>query len=164
VDKGHKVHTSLIKKWLNYVKYVSRETILAMTVSNKALNKEIGKLGEDLAVEFLLRKGYSLVSRNVLGKGYEIDIIAQKDEIVHFVEVKSVSYETRALLQHSVLHETYQPEERVDRRKIHFLKRGIETWILKNSYTGNVIIDVIVVRFVPRETFARVKFLKNVIE
>ena len=47
-----------------------------------------GKQGENLACSFLENKGYSILARNFVYKGHEIDIIAQdKNEIV-FVEVK----------------------------------------------------------------------------
>ncbi len=48
-----------------------------------------GRLGEDLAAEFLQKKGYSILERN-FRKGYgEIDIVALKDKILVFVEVKT---------------------------------------------------------------------------
>lgn len=52
-------------------------------------NKEIGKLGEDIATQYLEKIGYQIIERNFQCKVGEIDIIAKdKDEIV-FVEVKS---------------------------------------------------------------------------
>ena len=52
-------------------------------------NIEKGKLGEDLAVKYLLSKGYKLLARNYRNKIGEIDIIVEKDGIIIFVEVKS---------------------------------------------------------------------------
>jgi len=131
-------------------------------MSDRHTTKYIGGLGEDIAAEYLMRKGFTVISRNVSGKGYEIDIICRKNESVHFVEVKSVSYETIDILKNTVLHETWQPEDLVHRHKLRNIKRGIESWIIKHSYTGNVQIDVLVVRFVPRETYARVKYIENI--
>jgi putative endonuclease len=52
-------------------------------------NLDQGRLGEDEAVEYLAKKGYSIVTRNYrFGRG-EIDIIAQDGEILVFVEVKA---------------------------------------------------------------------------
>ncbi len=46
-------------------------------------------LGEDIAVDYLKKKGYKIIERN-FRKGYtEIDIIAVKDDTLVFVEVKS---------------------------------------------------------------------------
>ena len=47
-----------------------------------------GRLGENTACSFLEDKGYIILARNFVYKGYEVDIIAQdKNEIV-FIEVK----------------------------------------------------------------------------
>jgi putative endonuclease len=51
--------------------------------------KEIGLLGEKLAADFLRRKGYRILERNVrVGRG-EIDLIALDGETLVFVEVKT---------------------------------------------------------------------------
>ena len=51
--------------------------------------REIGDIAEDKAVEFLKNNGYDIIDRNFYTKFGEIDIVAKKDEILHFVEVKS---------------------------------------------------------------------------
>ena len=56
------------------------------------LTTQIGNLGEDAAVEWLRERGYYIVERNWRAGSYEIDIIAQHFDTMHFVEVK-----TRAL-------------------------------------------------------------------
>ena len=48
-----------------------------------------GNIAENKAVEFLEDSGYEIVDRNFYTKFGEIDIIAEKDDILHFVEVKS---------------------------------------------------------------------------
>ena len=48
----------------------------------------IGKRGEDLCAEYLLSKGYHILSRNYRHKRSEIDLICQHDELLVFVEVK----------------------------------------------------------------------------
>ena len=50
-----------------------------------------GKLGEDYAAKFLEAKGYSIVTRNFRIRSAEIDIIAQLDDVIVFVEVKARS-------------------------------------------------------------------------
>lgn len=53
-------------------------------------NKEIGKYGENLAKDFLIKKGYKILEMNYrYSRMAEIDIIALKDDVVHFVEVKT---------------------------------------------------------------------------
>lgn len=48
-----------------------------------------GRLGEELAVKYLLEKGYSVVEKNVRIGKLEIDIVATKNETYYFFEVKS---------------------------------------------------------------------------
>ena len=55
-----------------------------------AKHNEIGKIGENIAKTFLIRSGFIVVTMNEKFKFGEIDIIAEKDNILHFVEVKSV--------------------------------------------------------------------------
>ena len=53
-------------------------------------NKIIGKHGEQLAKDFLIKKGYKILEMNFrYSKMAEIDIIAAKNNIIHFVEVKT---------------------------------------------------------------------------
>ena len=55
-----------------------------MKVSNP-----IAKIGEDLACEYLVSKGYKIIERNFRKKYQEIDIIAVRDSTLVFVEVKT---------------------------------------------------------------------------
>ena len=53
--------------------------------------KIFGKLGEDAAAKFLEVQGYKILARNFRIRSAEIDIIAQKDDVIVFVEVKARS-------------------------------------------------------------------------
>ncbi|EOU2032395.1 YraN family protein [Clostridium perfringens] len=55
----------------------------------KKYNKSIGFYGEDLSAKFLEKEGYSILEKNFNCSSGEIDIIAIKDEIISFIEVKS---------------------------------------------------------------------------
>ncbi len=131
-------------------------------MGSKTGNKHIGQLGEEIVVRHLQRKGYQLVARNYSKPWAEIDVICQKDSIVHFVEVKTVSYETKAALQHAISHETWRPEEQVHARKLQQIRKGVESWLAEHRYTGNFTIMVAAVRVVPREKFATVKLIEDV--
>ena len=52
-------------------------------------SNNIGIVGESLAKSYLEKKGYKILARNWRFKKYEIDIIAQKDNLMVFVEVKT---------------------------------------------------------------------------
>jgi len=127
-------------------------------------NKDIGQLGEELGAKYLESKGFSVLQINYLKKWGEIDIVSRETSgKVHFVEVKTVSYETKEQLDQAVTRRTWRPEENVHRTKLERLGRAIETWILENKYKGEWQIDVLAVRIVPRERFASVKLIPNVI-
>lgn len=57
-------------------------------VADKKISLTSGFLAERRAAEFLLSSGYTILQQNWKTKWCEIDIIAQKDNIIHFVEVK----------------------------------------------------------------------------
>lgn len=50
---------------------------------------ETGRLGEELTAYYLVRSGYEILRRNFRIRGGEIDIIAAKDGIIAFVEVRT---------------------------------------------------------------------------
>ncbi len=126
-------------------------------------NKQIGNLGESVVANHLVRHGFTILERNYLKKWGEIDIIAVKSDKVHFIEVKTVSYETKSLLKYAVTHETWRPEEMVHKHKQERFKRVIDTWLSATSYQGDWQIDVITLRIVPRETYAVIKVFDNLI-
>lgn len=51
--------------------------------------KDIGNNGEDIAAQYLIQNGFTIISRNFYCRYGEIDIIAIKDNITHFIEVKT---------------------------------------------------------------------------
>ena len=67
-----------------------------------------GDIAEDKAAKFIASLGFQVIERNYTLRGGEIDIIAIKDEVLHFIEVKSgASYNplyniTPAKLQHII--------------------------------------------------------------
>ncbi|MEN8303597.1 MAG: YraN family protein [Campylobacterota bacterium] len=59
------------------------------------MSRAKGNLAEDRASEFLLKNDFLIVERNFYSRFGEIDIIATKDEVLHFIEVKSgLDYES----------------------------------------------------------------------
>jgi putative endonuclease len=55
----------------------------------KYSTKQLGKIGELLAVKFLKQKGYQIIEQNYRSAWGEIDLIAQDGEVLVFVEVKT---------------------------------------------------------------------------
>jgi putative endonuclease len=86
-------------------------------------SSRLGKFGEDLAVKYLEVRGYTVILRNftvTLGRNSagarvtgEIDIVAEKDGFIFFVEVKT----RRVMIG-------FSPEDSIDRRKKRQIKRA----------------------------------------
>lgn len=128
---------------------------------------KVGAYGEQIAVNYLKKRGLQILSTNYLKKWGEIDIVAcetkGKGKIVHFVEVKTVSYETKQALGEAVTRRTWRPEENVHKDKLKRLNRTIESWLTENNSKDDWQIDVCAVRVVPREKYATIKYLPNII-
>lgn len=88
-------------------------------------NREKGLLGENMASEFLSKKGYRIIDRNYRTKIGEIDIVAKKDNILVFVEVK-----TRANTNYGF------PYEAVNRKKLNRIVRTSFIYMKENKYVG----------------------------
>jgi len=128
-----------------------------------AYHNNIGYIGEDIATKWLALHSYTIVDRNFRRKWGEIDIICKKAKRIHFVEVKTVSYETKSRLQMAVSSRVWRPEEKVTAHKIKKLNNTIETWLAYEKCHLPWQIDVVTVRMVPREKYAQVKCIENVI-
>ena len=98
--------------------------------------KTIGKNGEDRCAKFLTEHGFSVLERNWRTKRGEIDIIAEKDNILVFVEVKTLPCGNAELLAHVL-----------DKRKQKRISETAKCFIANNrKYNDRIIrFDVIVV-------------------
>ena len=83
-----------------------------------AEHNELGKKGEELAVEFLRKEGYKILDLNWTFQKAEIDIIAQKESILAIVEVK-----TRSSLDFGA------PQDFVKPKKIQLLIKAVNAYI-----------------------------------
>lgn len=116
-----------------------------------------GNLGEDFATMFLVEHGFGILRRNYQKKCGEIDIIAEKSGIIHFVEVKSVSRET---YNRCFIH---LPEENVSNRKISKIEKTANLFLMEYKLEGaNIEIDLITVEFWAGEKEPRLNYLPNI--
>ncbi len=124
---------------------------------------KIGAYGESIACRYLQKQGFTILSTNYLKPWGEIDLVSRgKDNLVHFVEVKTVSYDSRVRLEQSVSRATYRPEENVHPKKLQRLQRAIQSWLEEKHYDGEWQIDVAAVRVVPTERYATIRIIPNV--
>jgi len=91
-------------------------------------SSSVGEDGENRASNYLLLNGYSLVERNFRTKTGEIDIIVYKDEVLVFVEVKTMPNATADMLC-KVLNT--QKQQRIIKTSKRFLQKHRE---YSNSY------------------------------
>lgn len=93
-----------------------------------------GNRGEDLAVEWLRDRGFYIVERNWRAGSYEIDIIAQHYDTLHFVEVK-----TRKKGGWQSAYDS------IDEQKIRTLRRGAMAYRAKHHIRLDLQFDLIAV-------------------
>jgi putative endonuclease len=105
-----------------------------------ATHIDFGKLGEQLAEDFLTGKGYIILHRNWRHLKYEIDIVALKNDLPHFVEVK-----TRSSNQFG------EPEESVNKKKIRSLLQAAEEFLFRNPQYTNFHIDILSITIHPQQ-------------
>lgn len=94
-------------------------------------SQKTGEFAEKLAVSYLMNHGFTILERNYTQKWGEIDIIAQKGKIIHFVEVKSVSRENLVFFDG----DEARPEDQMHKRKQVRLIRTIKTYLGSHEVT-----------------------------
>jgi len=130
---------------------------------SKKLGKknQIGAYGEEIAKTYLEERGFIFLEQNFLRKWGEIDLIMQKEGVIHMIEVKTVSFTTKARLADSY-GDTYRPEEQFTAQKYRKLSNTIDSWLLAESYTGEYQLDLVTVRVVIEEKYAEVEYFPSV--
>lgn len=99
-----------------------------------AEHNELGKLGEEMAVEFLEKNGYKILETNWTFQKAEIDIIAQKDNTLAIVEVK-----TRSSIDFGL------PQDFVKPKKIQLLVKAVNEYVVSNNLDVEVRFDIIAI-------------------
>ncbi len=132
--------------------------------------QKTGELGEGVAVKFLVKHGFSILDRNYTKKWGEIDIVAEKKNKLHFVEVKSVSRVTLNTFipkSYDDSDERYEhrPEDNMHPWKLKRLSRTIQTYLLSHPEFDEKEwqVDLLVVYLCLEEKKARVKVVKDII-
>ena len=101
-------------------------------------HKQTGDVGEEIAADWLQQKGYSVLYRNWRYGRSEVDIVAQINDILVFVEVKT----------RSSTHFGY-PEQFVTSAKESFLLRAADGFRDQFQYVGELRFDVIAITYPP---------------
>ncbi len=128
----------------------------------KELNTVKGRLGEKIACEYLVKRGFMIRDRNYRKKWGEIDIIATKDRKIHFLEVKSVSLSDCEQVEGE---EKHRPEENVHPYKVHKIRKTILSYLeekcqnREEDFAFHVI--CVYLNFVSRK--AKIRIIENII-
>ena len=97
-------------------------------------HNDLGKLGEELAVEFLRKAGYAIRETNWTFQKAEVDIIAQKENTLAIVEVK-----TRSSLDFGL------PQDFVKTKKLQLLVKAVNEYVNNNDLDVEVRFDIIAI-------------------
>ncbi|MEK7669269.1 MAG: YraN family protein [Patescibacteria group bacterium] len=128
-----------------------------------AKHNKTGEMGENIVTNFLSKKGYILICRNYRRKWGEIDIIMEKDKVLHFVEVKTVSRNSYGGRFEQEIN-NYRPEDNMHPWKLKRLRRAIQTYLLE-KYKKEPLwqFDLACVFLDQERRVAKVKFMENII-
>ena len=99
-----------------------------------AQHNDLGKKGEQLAVDFLLKNNYAIMERNYRFEKAEVDIIAQKEDILAIVEVK-----TRSTTDFG------NPQDFVKPKQIKNLVKAVDEYVTVNDLDVEVRFDIIAI-------------------
>ncbi len=105
-----------------------------------AAHNDTGKKGEELAATFFTNNGYTLLEKNWRTGHMEVDIIAAKNGMLHFIEVKCRSTKKFG-----------KPEENVSRNKIKLLIDASAEYLHKNPEWQKIQFDVLAITLHPSE-------------
>lgn len=97
-------------------------------------HNEFGKEGEQLAVDYLKKKGYTIIYKNYRYLKAEIDIVARKDDVLAIVEVRSRSSNFIENIA-----ETVTP------KKIKLLVMAADHYVSENDIDVDVRFDIITI-------------------
>ena len=107
---------------------------MVLYFSKMAEHYELGKKGEQLAVNYLMNEGYKIVERNWRFQKAEIDIIATKEKMLISVEVKTRSNNDYG-----------NPQDFVNPKKIKLMVLAMNEYILKRNLDIELRFDIIAI-------------------
>ncbi len=116
------------------------------------LNAIIGARGEDLAVDWLRRNGFMIMERNWRCGRYELDIVAERWDMVHFVEVK-----TRKANGWST------PEDAITDHKFQSLKRAAAAYMGFRHITTEIQFDLVAIDIYDDGT-TNIRYIENAMQ
>ena len=118
-------------------------------------------MGEKVAAEYLKRHGFKIRDRNITRKTGELDIIAEREDTLYFVEVKT-NLVDEFPLENSVGDE-YDPSLNLHEMKIRKVARTGEWYVLEKDWGGEWQVDGCLVWLRRRDGMAKVRYLPQIV-
>lgn len=122
-------------------------------------NQIIGEYGESICCKWLENNGFKIKERNYTIRSGEIDIVAYKNNIFHFIEVKSVSCETTTNVPRETL---YNPAQNVTALKIKKCQSAISNYVTEHNVSHETQFDVYIIYIDKRNIKHKVERIENV--
>jgi putative endonuclease len=113
---------------------------------------QIGSWGEDIATTYLRQNGYFICNRNWRQGRYEIDIIAEKAGVIHFVEVKT--RRAGSLIK---------PEETITPTKAAAMRKAAAAYLAQHPTNIEIEFDLLAIDLFPDQSHD-IRFVANVVE
>jgi len=103
-------------------------------------HNDFGKQCEDKAVAWLIENGFRILHRNWRFSHYEIDVIARKDGMLHFIEVKARKFSRFAY-----------PESSVGKKKFKDIQKAADYYLIMNPGTKWIQYDILAITIFERK-------------
>ena len=120
-----------------------------------------GELAEQIAVQYLKQQNYTIIDQNFTVSGGEVDIIAIKDNVMYFFEVKSVQVPINTVSCETAINQTnydsYNPIENVTQSKIKRIQTAINAFHMKRGNANQYLIKIIGVWYDTKSKIAKVQ-------
>ncbi|MEK7155938.1 MAG: YraN family protein [Patescibacteria group bacterium] len=126
----------------------------------KSQTSRTGALGEEIACTFLQRRGFKIIEKNYRKPWGEIDIIAEKNGEVRFIEVKAVSGDLEMFSRES---NTYRPEEQIHPAKLKKIVRTAQLYMAYKEDDREYQIDAVGVILDPLTRNARCRLFEQIL-
>ena len=150
----------MVERHIRIVEVSGSNPLRSTNLIMPSQKRKIGDIGEKIVVDYLKKQGCHILERNYQKPWGEIDIIAQNNKDLIFIEVK-----TRTVSKGQSLRYSPYPEESVGFDKKQKVIRTAQTYLLEKKYPPEISwqIDVIAVELNLQTRKANLKHIKNAI-
>ena len=118
----------------------------------KKFNLKTGKLGEEIAREYLEKKGYQILEKNVRSKFGEIDLVGKKGKELVLLEVRT-----------KIGDRFGSPEENLDKKKLGKLRLNAISYVARKRWRGDFRIDAVCIVLRPNLQPERINHYQYII-